>query len=120
MVLWQSGVRVGNVCRLVLAVAGYCCTEEVLLCTLGTGMRTYSVICVHRLCCLNAPRAQSKPTHLLQDAKVRAEPRCVVVARSSVSCRGFQRDVCEADTRGVGCGGGRDGVMWLLLVVIML
>ena len=82
---------------------------------LGAVVRTCSAICVHRLCCLDVSRALSKLTHLLWDVKVLAEPRCVVVARSSVSCRGFQCGAREVDARGVGCGvgcgGGRYGVM---------
>ena len=90
-----------------------------LLCMIGAGVRTCSAIRVRRLCCLDVYRTQSKSTHLLQDVKVRAEPRCVVVTHSCVSCRGFQRGACEVDARGC-CGSDHDGVMWLLVVLMML
>ena len=40
----------------------------------------------------------------------------MVVVRSSVSCRGFQRGARGVDACGACCGGCRDGVELLLLI----
>ena len=57
---------------------------------------------------------------LFRDVKVRAEPRCVVVSRSSISCRGFQRGAREIDACDAGYSGVRNDVMWFLLLVMVL
>ena len=86
MEVWQSSMRDGNVHHLLIAVAGYCCTCGVLLCMRGADVCTCSAICVHGLCCLDVSLELTKSAHLLRDVQIRAEPRCVVIDRSFVSC----------------------------------
>ena len=43
----------------------------------------------------------------------------MVVARSSVSCRGFQGGAREVDARSACCGGCYDGVEWLIVIWVV-
>ena len=61
----------------------------------------------------------SRINSLLRDVRVRAEPRYVVVARSSVSCRRFQRGARGVDVRGACCVGCRDGVECLMVIWVV-
>ena len=87
MVLRQSRVRAGDVHRLIIAVALYCCMRGALLCMLGSGVSTCPAICVNRLSCHDVYRAQTKSAHLLRDVEARPEPRCMAVSGpTTISC----------------------------------
>ena len=65
---------------------------------------------IERIICMSPGAVES--THLLRDIRVRAY---VVVARSSVSCRRFQRSARGVDADGACCVGCRV-VEWLVVV----
>ena len=72
--------------------------------------RTFTILeCVHALDSMYVKRTivcvsgSVESTHLLRDVRVRTEPQYVVVARSSVSCRRFQRGAHGIDACGACC-----------------
>ena len=54
------------------------------MCMLGAGVNTCFAIYVHRLCCLDVYRAQTKSAHLLRGVQIRSKPRCMAVSSPSI------------------------------------